>query len=272
MQLIYIIYEPLNVKITICNFRHNNFEALRKPLEFSPSYAKVQITIANTTFISNMMCCQDIIYLRYVDLFLIGPIVFYNNTNTTSVLILRRTIVTCFNSIEFTLINSKCVIMYYDDYGQNYLLLKGNSNITISYSKFNKFAEIRYNWLIKNQYPLCFFQYIKDNQFEVANNYSYSITFEINTVTSEQHAYNELHLTHCSWLPQSAFNASIPLEVNKKFIEYTSSGTFDLIPQRVRKKTMCYCNTNTSYDCYKDILDSVYPGQTMTLHLYMDVT
>ena len=270
MQLIYIIYEPINVNITNCNFRHNKFEVLRKPLEFSPSYAKAQITIANTTFISNMMCCQGFIYLSYVDLYLIGPIIFYNNTNAKSILNLRRTNVTRFNSIEFTLIKSKCIIMYYD-YGQNYLLLKENSNITFSYSNFNKFANINHNWLIKNQYPLCFFQYIKDNQFDVT--YNYSITFEINTVTSEQHAYNELPLTHCSWLPQSAFNTSIPLEVNKKFIEYTnSSGTFDLIPQRVRKKTMCYCNTSTSYDCYKDIIDSVYPGQTMTLHLYMDVT
>ena len=35
---------------------------------------------------------------------------------------------------------------------------------------------------------------------------------------------------------------------------------------------MCCCNTSTSYDCNKDVLDSVRPGQTMTLHFYMDVT
>ena len=97
----------------------------------------------------------------------------------------------------------------------------------------------------------------------------YSIIFENNEVTSEQHAYNNLPLTHCSWLPQSAFTTAIPLEVNKKYIKYINHS--DLLPQRVQKKTMCYCTTNTSFDCYKDIVGSIYPGQTLTLNLYMDV-
>ena len=34
---------------------------------------------------------------------------------------------------------------------------------------------------------------------------------------------------------------------------------------------MYYCTTNTSFDCYKDIICSIYPGQTLTLNLYMDI-
>jgi len=64
----------------------------------------------------------------------------------------------------------------------------------------------------------------------------------------------------------------MPQEVNKKYIKYiSSSNKFDSLPQLSQKKSMCYYNAKTSYNCYKDKLDPIYPGQTVTLNLYMDV-
>ena len=33
------------------------------------------------------------------------------------------------------------------------------------------------------------------------------------------------------------------------------------------KKTSCYCETNDLYDCYKELLGPIYPGQTITISL-----
>ena len=41
-----------------------------------------------------------------------------------------------------------------------------------------------------------------------------------------------------------------------------------MFPQSTRHKTLCYCNTDSHYDCYKEILDPTYPGQTITISLY----
>ena len=64
----------------------------------------------------------------------------------------------------------------------------------------------------------------------------------------------------------------MPLEVNKKFIKYINkSGTYHLLPQKARPKTVYYCDTNNSYDCNKELLDPVYPGQTLRLSLTQTV-
>ena len=81
----------------------------------------------------------------------------------------------------------------------------------------------------------------------------------------KQNAFNNLPLTHCSWLPQSAFNTTMPLEVNKKYIKYIDySKTIDLLPQRVQKKMMCYCKTDSTYDCYQDVVTSISWSNTNT--------
>jgi len=82
-------------------------------------------------------------------------------------------------------------------------------------------------------------------------------------------SYNNLPLLHCSWLSQSAFNTTMPLEVNKKYIKYINeSGTFKMLPQHIRQKNLCLCYANNHYDCNKELLDPIYPGQTMTLQIY----
>ena len=42
------------------------------------------------------------------------------------------------------------------------------------------------------------------------------------------------------------------------------------LPQNSRKKSLCYCNTDVDHDCYKELLDPVYPGQTLTLPIYIN--
>ena len=265
--IFYIQYGPPYIEINGCSFHHTICQILYNRHHESP-FTNVQITIANTTFTSSSDKFH-FIRLSKADLYLIGPVVFYNITKTKSVVLLMQSNVTCINYIEFALVQTSFIWedMYYSY--QTPLFLDENSIINVSHCMFEKFAQSP----LKKLYPPCYFQYLSGKQQnDTYNNRIYAIIFENNKVTSEQQSYNNLPITHCSWLPQSAFNTTIPLEVNKKYIKYiNSSGTFDLLPQKVQKNRMCYCTTNISYDCYKDIFDPVYPGQTMTLNLYMDV-
>ena len=75
-------------------------------------------------------------------------------------------------------------------------------------------------------------------------------------------------ITHCYWLPQSAFNKIIPLDVNKKYIQYENNS---LLLQMNKKKILCYCNDEKHYDCFKEELSPLYPGQTLTVSFYANI-
>ena len=270
--IFYITYEWLNIQIINCIFKYNNF----KVLHLSTSLGDVQISIANATFVSNTLCKKGyFIIIKSADIHLIGPILFQNITNATSVFFLHKSNMTCFNYVKFAQVEVDYILWYWT-YKNFFLFIKDKSDINITYSKFKQFAMVKNSPLIiTKEYPPCFFQYLSNKTLDDTYiSMQYSIIFENNQVTSsEQYAYDNLPITHCSWLPQSAFSTAMALEVNKKFITYINNQSDKIysLPQRVQKKTMCYCTTNTSYDCYKDIVASIYPGQTLTLNLYMDV-
>ena len=75
-------------------------------------------------------------------------------------------------------------------------------------------------------------------------------------------------ITHCYWLPQSAFNATIPLKVNNQYVTYSNNSQ---LLHLSREKTFCYCSDEKHYDCFKDELGSIYPGQTLTVSLYANL-
>ena len=76
--------------------------------------------------------------------------------------------------------------------------------------------------------------------------------------------------THCYWLPQSAFNTTIPLDVNKQYIKFTNnSKLLHLIMKE--EKMLCYCQDGKQYDCFKDEFNSLYPGQTLIVSFYANV-
>ena len=115
---------------------------------------------------------------------------------------------------------------------------------------------------------MCYFQYFSSRHLD--NHYGhYSIIIEGNNEMNTQTAYNYLPIVHCSWLPQSAYNTAMPLIVNKQYIEYVNASGYkaNILPQSIRRKILCYCNTDNNYDCYKELLDSIYPGQKITITL-----
>ena len=43
-----------------------------------------------------------------------------------------------------------------------------------------------------------------------------------------------------------------------------------MLPQRIRPKTLCLCDNKNNYDCNKELLDPIYPGQSSTLMIHTE--
>jgi len=214
-----------------------------------------------------------------VELHLIGPVIFCNISNLGAVIKLSKSTIAFSNYIEFTNTSSGEGILHYDffkieRYHFIHVFVKQGAIINITYNKFPTFAHYKVVNLGLDAYGYspCYFQYLPDVTTNKESYENYSIIFDNNFGHSAKIAYKNLPLTHCSWLPQSAFNTKMPLEINKKIIKYINkTGTFDMLPQHTRQKTLCYCDTNNNSDCNKDLLDPIYPGQTMMLRIYTNV-
>jgi len=81
--------------------------------------------------------------------------------------------------------------------------------------------------------------------------------------------YTTSTIVQCYWLPQSSFNTTIPLDVNKQYIHYVNNSEFLYLS---RERAFCYCKDEKYYDCSKDELGPIYPGQTLTVSLYAHST
>ena len=79
-----------------------------------------------------------------------------------------------------------------------------------------------------------------------------------------------IKITHCYWSPQSAFNTTIPLGVNSEYIQYKNNS--ELLQFGGIEKSLCYCIDEENFDCLKDELNHLYPGQTLKVLFYRNVT
>ena len=193
-----------------------------------------------------------------------GQVIFYNNTSTKSLIKLYYSIISFRNYNEFSA-NNYYAIIRYDDRNYFYSMLTENSILNVSYNNFTKFAYTDNELLPK--IPICYFQYFSKWKVDTSHG-NYSIIFDNNNEKYTQNAYNQLPIVHCSWLPQSAYNTALPPIVNQQYIQFINTlGKFNMLPQSARHKILCYCSSDNQYNCYKEVLDPIYPGQTITLFL-----
>ena len=286
-----------NVTFEYCYFYKNNMKVL--------DALDTVITIKHTTFsvtttISMYVCT---LCLRNTDLLLIGPVVFHkNNNNFASVIVLSNSIITVHGYIEFSQNYAQTIIMFPCNSTSYCSMIRVLDNTTVAIINNTIFAYF-INPLLSDEgtyiYPQCLFQYVStrnlklDNCLDAGN---FSIVIKYNTFENLSSSEIILHIfesyfpvvdmfqkakqfilqyfisvttiTHCFWLPQSAFNTTIPLNVNRQYITYTNNSK---LLHLSREKTLCYCSDERHYNCFKDELDSVYPGQTLTVSLYANV-
>ena len=222
-------------------------------------YQNVTIVIKNTSFISNeIKTFNSLIIIPNQVLLLDGPVLFMGVQLDYGDLIDSSGAVVQFqNYIEI----SNC--SGYDIFRNVfYLVLKPPVTINIVHNNFQYFGCLFY----MNKWSICMFQYFNeqnlDSLFGKKVKLGYSITFQANKWNNEfELNCDSLKISHCSWLTGSAFNVTLPVDINQRFISFVNE-TFV-----TRKKRLCYCSEISSMNCYKDQLGPIYPGQTLNIML-----
>ena len=97
------------------------------------------MTIANTKFSSNVGYNNRILIdLWDAELKLKGPVLFYNISNVTSVIKLRRSTMICFNNIEFVMINGYAIIQH--RHFNHVIFVYENATINVMQSNLSRFT------------------------------------------------------------------------------------------------------------------------------------
>ena len=240
-----------------------------------------------------------IINLDNTRLQLNGPVKFHKNrVHFASIIAMINSNITVCGHIEFSRNNAVSIIRIDDGDKYSIVILKNNATIVIISNEISMYFIDLPNMqsslsLIKPKvyYPQCFFQYfstkdldnfidtgkfsiiVENNNFRT-NPISYIVDIWTADVSDKRYTYNLVKIlkqlfvtiTHCYWLPQSSFTTTIPLDVNKQYIQYNNNSQ---LLQMSPKKTLCYCSNKKHYDCFKDELDSLYPGQTLTVSFHV---
>ena len=223
-----------------------------------------------------------------------GPVKFDNNKiHFRSVVKSSESNITLHGFIEFFK-NFACSLIRYEDR----VMIKVEDNTTIVINSNEIFMYFIEFSLFKLSYQQCFFQYfsaknlddcihtgnfsiiIKDNIFRSLdfftkfNNFLKNLSNEFNILQLLYfpQLFNMqqmgIKITHCYWLPQSAFSTTIPIDVNRQYIQYKNNSKSLQIRST---KNICYCSDENNFDCFKDELDPIYPGQTLTASFYAHV-
>ena len=277
-----------NITISHCSFYDNTVKIFTYRNQLSiDDYCNMQpvtIIIENTTFFVRKHL--DLLLTQCTRLLLIGPVKFcgvdkiYKYIDSmTSIIFLLRSTITIYGYIEFSYNTIDSLIKYSDCATPDCFTMNvaNDATLVITNNALGTYFDVEWDedyTVTKINYPPCFFQYI-DSSTSYTN---YSITFRRNTVhihgsyrlsmkkvLSSLRYVTEARLsfTHCYWLPHSTFNTTIPLDVNDKYVEFTNNSEY--LPQKNIKKLLCYCINDTHYDCYKDDLGYLYPGQTASV-------
>ena len=223
------------------------------------------ITLENVTFSHNI--AQNIIKLSKTILQVKKVEVDSNIAENSIISSEASSVITVLSKgiIIFSLNIASNIISLKDNNGMEFIKLSENSKLKI----VENYIMCTFFEISSLFYPYCMFQYANnaEQQHKLRN---YSITFEDNFFTLTNHCYRNVPLTNCRWLSDSSFRHIHPVDINKKYIKYvTNSGTYNMIPQNTRQKSLCICTLNReSHNCSIDDLGYVYPGQTLSLYMH----
>ena len=285
-----------NLRIEHCEFYDNSAQIINyaSQSDLHGSYAQLAtIIIKNSTFICNKLL-KSVNYLVEISqarLVLIGPVKFIETSHIItyedfSIIFIYNSTITAIGYIEFSQNIIVSLIEYYEcTILECFTMNVGdNTTLVITNNTVGSYFMVRYDseYFVAEKliYVPCFFQYPNSSTKDGYTNHS--IIFKRNTINlflyisllidkflyffSTDIQARRLPITHCYWLPHSIFTTTIPLDVNEKYIKFINNSEY--LPQMTTKKLLCYCTNDMLYDCYKDDLGYVYPGQTVVVSFH----
>ena len=232
------------------------------------------IFIKNTIFSFNNLTYY-LFNVSQASVYLEGP-VFFTGISSIGIFAVilnyesKRSVLTSHGKISILNNSLQHFLHYSMDTSDPSISVKENTHILIKHNAFhNAFFSGEGRWFI-DPHPLCLFQFYSnhndpDTAFNnnLKNDQNYSIIFQNNImpmVTTKEYT----KFTHCSWLPDAAFQKIIPLEVTERFIHFKGND----IQLWDTEKMLCICHNASNQNCEIDQFGPIYSGETLTLKMY----
>ena len=183
-----------------------------------------------------------------------GPVtISHNYIENYSILLLVTSEVLFHGNITFKQNLCKQIILLVE---YAYIKIMEYTNIVFIYNKCSdKLIEIRKESDFRNNF--CLFQYMTfSNKSTVSTN-----NYAINVIhTSKKCSFMYYHFNpNCQFLPTAAFQSCNSETVNHQIIHIDD--------QQLNYHMICFCYDNGTYDCSRNVLGPVYPGQVLQLGL-----
>ena len=251
------IHALIPITITGCIFNNTtNVIAIHSTwfdFPFDQHYSRNKIFITNTTFLAMSISTSfSMINLLNRIVVLEGPIKFYGIA-ADSLFEILHSVFYLHNHIEV----SNCSLKFFTTNNGNIHMML-NYPMTLNFTNNDMRSFMDPHTIIGPHRP-CLFQYFSNNtNGELLLKYKtvdYHIVFNGNSWVYPLGQY--ILLSHCIWLPGSAFNETLPSDVNQKFVTFVNE------PSYVVERDLCYCTESGQEDCYIDQLGPIYPGQTL---------
>ena len=214
-----------------------------------------------------------IIFLSHTKLILADLVTFHDITAVDNIICIKgNSAVVISGKVNFSYNYVAAILDIYDN-KRRHIMLKDNRILTICHNEFYELSRT-YKNLPATIYPhpFCFFQYFASSTREVRlEDRNFLITFNKSYCYSGN-CFHNIPITNCFWLTNSLFTNIIPPEVNNHHTQIINySGTYKL-SQIIEQSSLSVCTDELHYDCHINDLGYLYPGQTLTVSLYHNIS
>ena len=237
----------VNTRLESCIFNYNQFRVI----EMTDSSDQNYMEIKNTSFYA-ITSDRSLIYISNALLHLEGPVMFVKLKAHR--ILCTDNHISCHNYIEF----SHNVVSLADH--ANYIVVQENTLINMTNNEYTTMKIKTHHYGAYTNFVFtapCYYQYTArgKNLDEYTGKLNFSIVYH------NDRSIRTLMITHCRWIPGSAFNSTKPIDINSRLINSDFPLEYD--------KLICYCHDDTTVDCSRstDTLTAIFPGQTISLSL-----
>ena len=197
---------------------------------------------------------NDLILIQNMVVCIHGPVTISNNyVKSYSILLSVTSEILFHGNITFKQNVCRRIILLLE---YAYIKIMEYTNIVFIYNKCSdKLIEIRKESDFRNNF--CLFQYMTFSNKSTAspNNYAINVIH-----TSKKCSFMYYHFNpNCQFLPTAAFQSYNSETVNHQIIQIDD--------QQLNYHMICLCYGNGTYDCSRNVLGPVYPGQVLQLGL-----
>ena len=228
-------------------------------LDSGDMYKKEAILIRNTSFTS-ISSPHPLVHLTNQLFLLEGPVLFkgVKLTGNYPLFDIFRVGIHIYNYVEI----SNCSSVTLTPNNSIYVYIGLIQPATVNFTRNN--IRVFTNPFFDDEQLPCIFQFFSDRNLNLVLNenvrLNFSIIFNANQWVIPL-SNDNLVINHCIWLPGSAFNTTLPVDVNRHIITFVNESFIDV------NKSLCYCSDKDQIDCLVDELGPIYPGQTLNIML-----